>query len=178
MRNIALQQVEGPEEDLTIRMKMFSELDDMENAYVYWRSLGFTTYQSAKRAGYANPARDGRRAEARPKVVGAIQQLFDKVAQKYEITRDKVMEGYFEVLAIAREQSEPKIMLEAWNAIAASSGHGPKDVKELHIKASGTISVKREELKTASDEQLLEILGRERQLGDPQIIEDAIYEEL
>lgn len=146
-------------------------LTDKQNAYVYWRELGFTPRQAAKRAGYGCVKTGARDNENNPQ----IRELLDKYVKdnrpRLDVDRNQVVEGIMEALAVAREQSDPKVMIQAWTEIARITGVQAPVVTKVEHEHGGTISVNH--MKEVSDQRLLQMLGKKRELD---YIEDAEYE--
>ena len=133
-------------------------LTNKQNFYVYWRLLGFTPKQSAKRSGYTDPTEASSINERNKQIAGIVSKMQQDAKVKYDIDRDSEVGGIFEALSVAREQSDPKIMIQAWTEIARITGVQAPEVKE--IRHTGNVDVNH--IRSASDRELLELVGRER----------------
>ncbi len=150
----------------------FDELTSLQNAYVYWRHLGFTPLQSARRAGYSSPKESSRENERNKTLKGILQQVEEEARVRYDVDRDRVIEGIMEALSVAREQSDPKVMLQAWVETARITGVQAPEVKKIEVQGEVT----QHHITDASDKDLLEILGKRRELELPAL--EADYEVL
>lgn len=160
--------VPAPTEFDTRDIDWHDGLSALQNAYVHWRRQGFTPLQSAKRAGYHN-ARDGwRDNERNPLVKKLVQEGEAELRVRHKIDRDRVVEGIMEALSVAREQSDPKIMLQAWTEVARITGVQAPEVKRVEMEASGTIE--HHHISTASNRELLELVGKARELESSQSV--------
>lgn len=141
----------------------FDELTGLQNAYLYWRHLGFTPLQSARRAGYAAPKESARENERNKTLKGLLQEVEEKARVRYDVDRDRVVEGIMEALAVAREQSDPKVMLQTWVELARITGVQAPEVKKIEVQGEVT----QHHITGASDKDLLEIIGKRRELEPP-----------
>jgi len=152
-------------------------LTPLQNAYVYWRQLGFSPMQSAKKASYADPKDAARTNEANTIVRDMVTKGQEKLRVKHNIDRHHVIEGMLEALAVAREQSDPKVMLNAWSEIARVTGTAAPEVKEVNVKGDIT----HHQIHEASDRDLMKLLGKTRVIdvleGDYERVEDDEVED-
>jgi hypothetical protein len=151
----------------------YTGLTEMQNLYVYFRQLGFTPTQAARRAKYDDPISSGRDNERNAYIRQLITEIPADRRPIIEIDRQKVLEGMLEALAVAREMSDPKTMLNVWSEITKVCGVGAPEVKRIEIEGK----VQQHHIAKASDRELLAIIGRKRELqtleGDFERVEDA-----
>ncbi len=160
------------------------KFNDEERAYIYWRGVGLTPSQALRRSGY--PVLSTRfekvtkvnELEANPKIRAAIQHLFEENRVRYNLDRDRVVEGLLEAINVAREQSDSTAMINGWKELAKVTGVGAPERKEIVLTQNNPST---EALRQAPDDELLKLLGKQRTLGfiePPVTIEDAEYEEI
>lgn len=137
-------------------------LTPLQNAYIYFRQQGLTSSQAAKRAGYEEPVKAGRMNEQNAQIRTLIEQQERECRVDIQIDRGRVVEGMLEALAVAREQSDAKVMLDAWDRIARVTGVGAPETKKIDISVDGQIS--HNVLTKASDSELLALVGKYREL--------------
>jgi hypothetical protein len=90
---------------------------------------------------------------------------------RYDLDRDHVVAGLMEALSVAREQSDAKVMIQAWIELARITGVQAPEVKE--IRHTGTVDVNH--MRRMNDSELLEVVGRKRELtieADYEVVED------
>jgi phage terminase small subunit len=150
-----------------------------ERAYIYWRGCGLTPAQALRRSGF--PALISRfdrttrinQLESNPKVREAVQRIFEENRVRYDIDRDRVVEGLLEAINVAKEQSDSTAMINGWKELAKVTGVGAPERKEIVLTQTNPST---EALKQAPDDELLKLLGKERSLALTGPIEDAEYE--
>lgn len=147
-------------------------LTPQQSAYVHFRSLGLNASQSAKRAGYPENKRINLDLDRNPRIRAAIDRIREEARIRFDIDRDRVVEGIMEALSVAREQSDAKIMILAWTELARITGVQAPEVKKLEI--SGEVTA--HHLAQVSDKQLLTLLGKERTLELPPL--EGEYDEI
>lgn len=154
----------------TGQIQIYDNLTPRQNAYVYWRQQGLSPYQAAKRAGY----HDARSAAHTNDNMPAIRELIGKLDEarrvRFEIDRDRVVEGIMEALSVAREQSDPKSMIQAWTEIARITGVQAPEVRRVEV----TGEITQHHIARATDRELLQLVGRTRQLPEPTTIEGQV----
>lgn len=155
-------------------------LTSKERAYVYWRGAGLTPAQAAKNAGFSirnHYERSKRIAslEANPNVRKALNRVFEENRVRYQIDRDNVVEGLLEAINVAREQSDSPAMINGWKELARVTGVGAPERKEILLTQSNPST---EALKQAPDDELLKLVGKERNLQLASPIEDADFYEV
>ena len=138
------------------------DLTPLQNAYVHWRRQGFTGIQSAKRAGYSEPKQSHRENARNPLIKRLVTEGEEELRVRFKVDRDRVVEGIMEALSVAREQSDAKIMLQAWTDVARITGVQAPEVKRVEMEAH--TQVDHHHITHASDRELLELIGREREL--------------
>ena len=156
-----------------------ARLKNEERAYIYWRGCGLTPAQSLRRCGFpANISSFDRTRriaewESNPKIREAVQKIYEENRVRYEIDRDRVVEGLIEAINVAREQSDSTAMINGWKELAKVTGVGAPERKEIVLSQSNPST---EALKQAPDDELLKLVGKERSLALTSPIEDAVYE--
>jgi phage terminase small subunit len=99
-----------------MRWKAFAE------AYM---ANGFQAAAAARAAGYDEESVKGNVAATllrRPEVLRHIRAISNRVAKKYEITRDFVFEGLEDALVMAQENNDPSAMTKALSEMAKLAG--------------------------------------------------------
>ena len=158
-----------------------SKLNAEKRAYAYWRGVGLTPVQALKRAGMfytGNAFSNSRRAvelEADPQIRQVIDRIYEENRYRYEIDRDRVVEGLMESINVAREQSDSTAMINGWKELAKVTGVGAPERKEIVLSQTNPST---EALKQAPDDELLKLVGKERSLQLAEPIEDAEFEEI
>jgi phage terminase small subunit len=153
---------------------VYEDLTALQNNYVFWRQQGLTAHQAAKRAGYENINKATIQNENHPKIKDLVTIADTRHRIRYEIDRDRIVEGIMEALSVAREQSEPKVMIQAWTEIARITGVQAPEVKRVEF--SGRVT--QHHYRTASDQELLALVGRNRELPAIENPIEAEYEEI
>lgn len=152
-------------------IEFYDDLTEKQSVYLYWRLLGYTPGQSAKKSGYGQPAQAARANEDNPLI---RQIVADRTAQnkvKYNMDVHDVVGGMLEALSVARERSDAKTMLESWKEISTQLGLAAPEKKVIEIQGEIT----HDHIASASDAELLRLLEKKREL--PEII-DAEFEEV
>lgn len=158
-----------------------SALRSETRAYAYWRGCGLTPVQALRRSGYVatknhfNTTAQINKLESDPKVRNLISKIFEENQVRYQIDRDKVVEGLLEAINVAREQSDATAMINGWKELSKVTGVGAPERKEIVLSQSNPSS---EALKQAPDEELLALVGKARSLQLAAPIEDAEYREV
>lgn len=154
-----------------------SQLTSVERAYAYWRGCGLSPAQSLRRTG--DTSSDASRNQARqlrlesdPRIKAVILRIYEENRIRYEIDRDRVVEGLMEAINVAREQSDAQNMISGWKELAKITGVGAPERKEI-VLSQGNLS--NDQLRQVSDEDLLRLVGKERTLALPSTIEDVEY---
>ena len=156
-----------------------SRFTNEERAYIYWRGCGLTPAQSLRRSGFPALISTFHRTarinelEANPKIREAIGQIFEQNRVRYDIDRDRVVEGLLEAINVAREQSDSTAMINGWKELSKVTGVGAPERKEIVLSQTNPST---EALKQAPDDELLKLVGKERSLQLTGPIEDAEYE--
>jgi phage terminase small subunit len=86
---------------------------------------GFMANAAARSAGYAEEDVKAGVAQTllrRPEVLRHIRSFTNRVAKKYEITRDFVFEGLEDALVMAQENNDPSAMTKALSEMAKLAG--------------------------------------------------------
>jgi hypothetical protein len=158
-----------------------SKLSNEERAYAYWRGCGMTPIQALKRSGFAfnkngfNQITRINQLETNPRIRNTISRIFEENRIRYEIDRDRIVEGLLEAINVAKEQSDSTSMINGWKELAKVTGVGAPERKEIVLTQNNPST---EALRQAPDEELLKLVGKERSLALTGPIEDAEYEVL
>lgn len=144
------------------------ELSPETRDYIYWRGLGLTRAQAYRRSHpTVTPAQAnhrGRVLESKPVVRDAIAQILEENRVRYNIDRDAVVEGLMEAINVAREQSDARSMISGWTEVGRITGvEAPKQAQQPTEQLQSP-----DQLASASDEDLLRLLNRSRQLLNAQ----------
>lgn len=139
------------------------EFQDRQRKYIYWRALGLTTIQASRRAGYADRNHGRKMETTNPKVREAIENLGKAAQIRFEIDRDKVVEGLMEAINVAREQSDARVMVQGWSEMARITG--VEAPKKTEVTMTGEIT-HNTALNTVSDRELLKLVDKKREIGE------------
>jgi hypothetical protein len=148
------------------------DLTERERKYVQARLLGMTAIQAAKHIGALRPKQEAEVIESRPRVYQALTRGFEEARQQFRVTRDEVVEGIREGIDMARLISDAGNMIKGWTEIARICGLiAPV---QTEVKVSTDQPLLPSKLKELSTEQLLQLVGKRRELE----ILDVEYEEV
>lgn len=121
---------------------------------------GFNKVQCARLAGYSNPVDASFRLITENKyIMERIAQYEAELAKKFEISRERAIEGFVEAIDMARLQSDPDAMIKGWDKICQVMGHYAPKQKEVKITETKTRVLKM--VSKLSDEELLARIGGE-----------------
>ena len=148
------------DDDFVLPLGHEYDLTPQQGRFAYWRSFGMTPTQAAKRAGYTRPSEALRTLESIPKVRELIKRLANEARVRYDVDRDRVVEGLMEALNVAREQSDARTMIQAWSELARITGVQAPEVKRVELVGEVT----QHHLMTVSDKELLAMVGKDREL--------------
>ena len=157
-------------------VQIYDGFTEKQNFYVYWRQLGFTPRQAAKRAGYDDARQAAIANEQNKRINTVLGKMQTEARVRYQVDRDHVVEGLMEALSVAREQSDAKVMIQAWTELARITGVQAPEVKE--IRHTGNVDVNH--MKHMNDSELLAVVGRKRELtidGEYETVEPEEAEE-
>lgn len=143
-------------------------LTEREHKYVQARLLGMTPHQAAKHAGVKSPDA----IEGSPKVYTAIQKGFEEARQRFQVSREEVVEGIKEGIDLARLTSDAGNVIKGWTEIARICGLIAPAKTEVAVSVDQPLLPSK--LKELPTEQLLQLVGKRRELE----ILEAEFEEV
>lgn len=148
------------------------DLSDRERKYVQARLLGMTPAQAAKHLGATRPAQEAEVIEARPRVYQALTKGFDEARQRFQVSREEVVEGIKEGIDLARLTSDAGNVIKGWTEIARICGLIAPAKTEVAVSVDQPLLPSK--LKELPTEQLLQLVGKRRELE----ILEAEFEEV
>jgi phage terminase small subunit len=146
----------NPERPLTAKQK----------AFVTEWARGETVLSAAVRAGYNDAGSLAYKMARDPailKLYHAEKALYEAAAQ---MTRQKVMDGLLEGVALAKLVSEPASVIAGWREIGKMCGYYEPVKRQIDINLSADVTVRR--LEALSDTELLKLVKGE--------VEDVVFE--
>lgn len=138
-----------------------------EAQYVQNVANGMLPTTAARAAGYKNPVEAAKRMAASAPVTAAVIREKNRTAEKNDMSRKRVMDGFLEAIGHARTQSDPLAMISGWREIAKMCGYYEATKHKVEISVNG--QVMHTQMQTLSDAELLKLAE-----GDAQIIEGEV----
>ncbi len=137
-------------------------MNEKEQQYVEQRLLGLSPWQAAKRIGSGFPERDYKSMEARPEVKQALEAGFAENRQRFEVTRQDVIDGIKEGIQVAKLTDDAGNIIKGWTEIAKVCGLVAPEKKELTVNTD--VPLLPSQLHSVPDALLLKLIGRTREL--------------
>lgn len=144
---------------------VWDTLSPREQTYVESRIRGSLPVAAARVAGYANPDTKSKDLEAHPGVRVCIEAGTRAFYKRLQVTRDTVTEMLFEARDMAVSATEI-------TGVARELGklHGLYAPTQTEKKVD--ISVHKENISRASDQELLELVGQDIEVLDFEVVEE------
>ena len=115
--------------------------------------------EAARRAGYGE--RGAGVTETRllknANVLAAIDVLRAANAERFALSREAVIEELLAAIAVAKDQSNPQVVIAGWREIAKMCGFYEPEKRRVEAPESGSRAYAR--LSALSDEELLAMIG-------------------
>lgn len=132
---------------------------------------GKSSSDAAALCGYDDPGKTAVALLKRTDVRRALNVMIQKTVRMSEITREDVIEGFKDAIAIARQQSEAMGMIAGYREIGKMLGMYETKVK---VEITGGAGEIQRQLQGKSDAELLRLISERNALT----IEDAEFEEV
>ena len=161
-----------------IRNKSVQEIDPQARKFCMYMAEGKSGSDAARLAGYADPGKTAQLLMARPTVRRALNAMIERTMKVSEITRDDIIAGFQDAIAIARQQSESMGMIAGYREIGKMLGMYETKVK---VEITGGAGELQRQLQGMSDAELLRLVHERSKLLPPiegELAEDAEYAEL
>jgi phage terminase small subunit len=152
--------------------QMLDVLTPKQRRFIEYRMQGFLPSQAAKKAGMDEGY--GREFENDPRVKEILAAYYQDETEEHSVTRDKVVAGMLEGIEICKLQADGVGVVNGWEKLARICGVAAPERKELSISVEGQLI--QHELHQLDEQQLLALVGRERQLtldAEFEEVEDA-----
>lgn len=138
---------------------------------------GMTPSDAAAYCGMVDPGKTAQDLMRRPTVKKALNVMIDRTMRMSEITREDVLEGFKDAIAIARTQSEPMTMIAGWREVGKMLGMYEAKLK---IEVTGGAGELERQLAGMSDADLLRMVHDRSSLLPPiegEVVEDGEFTE-
>lgn len=147
-------------------------LNPQERAYVEARLLGMTPYQSADRAGFAMPEQAWPVQERKPKIRAMLDMGFAEAKERFQVSRDEVVEGIREGIEIAKLTDDAGNVIRGWSEIARICGLVAPQQTQVKVDVT-TQTLLPSQYQELSDADLLRLVGRQRVLEGDYVEEEC-----
>lgn len=149
---------------VSIRNKSVVELDPPVRKFCAKVAEGMTPSDAAAFCGFEDPGKTAKLLMQRPTVRKALNVMIERTMKVSEITREDVIAGFQDAIAIARQQSEPMGMIAGWREVGKMLGMYETKVK---VEISGGAGEIERRLKDMSDAELLRLVHDRSSLLPP-----------
>lgn len=115
--------------------------------------------EAARRAGYGERGAGvtATRLLKNASVLAAIDVPRAANAERFALSREAVIEELLVAIAVAKEQSNPQVVISGWREIAKMCGFYAPEKRRVEVPESGARAYAR--LSALSDEELLAMIG-------------------
>ena len=115
--------------------------------------------EAARRAGYGERGAGvtATRLLKNANVLAAIDVLRAANAERFALSREAVIEELLAAIAVAKDQSNPQVVIAGWREIAKMCGFYAPEKRRVEAPESGSRAYAR--LSALSDEELLAMIG-------------------
>jgi phage terminase small subunit len=131
-------------------------LTPQQAAFVDSTMLGNSQVDAARAAGYAQPHKDGARAEKTTAVQAALRAARSELSSATQITRADVIDGFMEAINIAKLAADPSAMIKGWSETAKVLGLYAPEVKKIEMSMNQKRLASKYE--AMSDQELFDII--------------------
>lgn len=141
--------------DLKSKTDSRAFLTEKQRQYVVNRvEHGMTQSAAARAAGYSlsSPAVITQ-LDTNPKIQMAMAKKRAEYAKASQMTRQKVIDGFSEAIAMAKQQGDPIVMVAGWREIGKMCGFYEPTKTKLEVTVNGQIAL--EKIQSLSDAELL-----------------------
>ncbi len=116
--------------------------------------------EAARRAGYSEKTARAIAAEllTKPDVLAAIQALQAQNAVRWDMSRQDVLSGVLEAIALARAKADPATMLAGYRDLARMCGFNEPEAVRVAVAGSGA-AVMAAKFVAMSDAELIALVG-------------------
>jgi hypothetical protein len=160
-----------------IRNKSIMTLDAPVRKFCMKVAEGMTPSDAAVFCGFEDPGKTAKQLMMRPTVKKALNVMIERTMKMSEITRDDVLDGFKDAIAIARTQSEPMTMIAGWREVGKMLGMYEAKLK---IEITGGAGELERQLANMSDAELLRMVHARSSLLPPiegEVVEDGEFTE-
>lgn len=151
-------------------------LNPQQRVYVFWRVMGDTPIQSARKAGYSEHS--WRVVEGHPHVREAIATMAEKLTPEHRVTSKTIVSILMEAIDLSRQKGQARNMIEG--AKVLSDVLGLTAAQKISIQQQGQLDVTHHHqvnlLQQLDKNQLEQLLGLKRVLSLPEPIEGQYTE--
>ena len=144
-------------------------LTDMQRKVCVNVAAGMSWHSAAKQAGYKSPESDIGNWREDPRFLTLVAIERDKNADAVGITRQKVMDGLLEAVAMSKLVSDPHALIKAWREIGLMCGYYAPEIKRIDISITAKRAIS--QLEQLTDEELLVLA--EKDITDATIISET-----
>lgn len=152
------------------RAKSLMDLDPMEREFCIRVAQGQSPVDAAAGANFPTPAADAKKLMNRVGVQRALRTLFEKNMEISEVTREEIIHGFRDAIAIARQMADPRTMIAGYRELGLM--HGMYEAK-VKIEITGGAAQIAAQLQTKSDAELLKVIQENSRILSAEEIEGA-----
>lgn len=149
------------------------KLDPQVRRFCMFVAEGKAASDAAHLAGFEDPGKHAKLLMSRPTVRRALSVMIERTMKVSEVTRDDVIAGFQDAIAIARQQSEAMGMIAGYREIGKMLGMYETKVK---VEITGGAGEIQRQLQGMSDAELLRMISERSNLLPPiegELAEDA-----
>lgn len=159
--------------ETVLRNKSATQLEPEVRKFCTLVAEGKSPGDAAEIVGFEEPGKVAAQLMQRPAVQKALAHMIRRTMEVSETTREDVIAGFKDAIAIARQQSDAGPMIAGWREIGKMLGMYETKVKVEITGGGGEIE---RQLKGKSDEELLALIQQNSLVMDDAI--DADFEEV
>ncbi|MFN1184614.1 hypothetical protein ACK0NM_21910 [Pseudomonas aeruginosa] len=152
------------------RAKSLMDLDPMEREFCIRVAQGQSPVDAAAGANFPSPAADAKKLMNRVGVQRALRTLFEKNMEISEVTREEIIHGFRDAIAIARQMADPRTMIAGYRELGLM--HGMYEAK-VKIEITGGAAQIAAQMQTKTDAELLKVIQENSRILSAEEIEGA-----
>lgn len=155
------------------RSKSLMDLDPMEREFCILVAQGNSHEDAAAKANYPDPLAAAKTLIRRTTIQRALRTLYEKNMEISEVTREELIHGMRDAIAIARQMSDPRTMIAGYRELGLM--HGMYAPTKVQITDDANIV---RHLEGKSDAELVATITKNNQIlsqKDMDEAEDATY---
>jgi hypothetical protein len=141
--------------------QLFACMSDAERLALKLYDMGESARTTDRRAERMEKAVLGKQGNIKSlnRAAGHVKEFAHRTAvkrmEKFELSRDKVLEGFLEAIDMAKMKEEPQTMIAGWREVGRMLGLYEAKKHTIDITASGEVQIKH--LSQMSTEELLRL---------------------